>query len=190
MSTRAIRETATDAEGRHSLTNLGPGQYEVRAEHSGFKTALQRGVILAVGGSAVVELTMEVEAVSDVMVVKQEEQLIETSRAEISHVVNEQSIESLPIIGRNFVDFVKLSSFVAPGRENIGGGAFKEPDIGVGATAAILSPKSSRTPSRSRRSMTFPKEQIAVWSGRCRVRTSAIGIRSPLSVRSRRRCRC
>src|SRR5712692_7010495 len=46
------------------------------------------------------------------------------------------SIESLPIIGRNFVDFAKLSSGVAPGRENIGGGAFKEPDAGVGASAA------------------------------------------------------
>src|SRR5204863_5490118 len=37
---------------------------------------------------------------------------------------------------RNFVDFAKLSSGVAPGRENTGGGAFKEPDAGVGAAAA------------------------------------------------------
>ncbi|HEY6399817.1 MAG TPA: TonB-dependent receptor, partial [Blastocatellia bacterium] len=41
-----------------------------------------------------------------------------------------------PIIGRNFVDFAKLSSGVAPGRENTGGGAFKEPDAGVGSAAA------------------------------------------------------
>jgi outer membrane receptor protein involved in Fe transport len=42
----------------------------------------------------------------------------------------------LPNIGRNFVDFVKLSTGVAPGRENVGGGAFKEPDVGVGSAAA------------------------------------------------------
>jgi outer membrane receptor for ferrienterochelin and colicin len=34
------------------------------------------------------------------------------------------------------VDFAKLSSGVAPGRENTGGGAFKEPDTGVGSAAA------------------------------------------------------
>ena len=34
------------------------------------------------------------------------------------------------------MDFVKLSSGVAIGRENVGGGPFKEPDTGVGAAAA------------------------------------------------------
>ena len=34
------------------------------------------------------------------------------------------------------MDFVKLSSGVALGRENVGGGAFKEPDVGVGSAAA------------------------------------------------------
>ena len=123
-------------EGRYSVTNLGPGQYEVRAEKAGFQTGVQSGVILAVGGTTVVDLTLQVGAVTEVVEVKQEEQLIETTRAELSRVVDELSIESLPIIGRNFVDFVKLSSCVAPGRENMGGGAFKEPDTGVGSAAA------------------------------------------------------
>ena len=51
-------------------------------------------------------------------------------------MVGQREIESLPNIGRNFVDFVKLSSGVAVGRENVGGGPFKEPDTGVGAAAA------------------------------------------------------
>jgi hypothetical protein len=46
--------------------------------------------------------------------------------------VSTVEIESLPISGRNFVDFVKLSSGVAAGRENVGGGAFR-PDVGVGS---------------------------------------------------------
>jgi len=33
------------------------------------------------------------------------------------------------------VDFVKLDTDVHPGRENVGGGAFKEPDAGVGVSA-------------------------------------------------------
>jgi len=54
---------------------------------------------------------------------------------EIRRVVGTQEIQPLPIGGRNFVDFVKFSSGVAPGRENVGGGPFKKPDAGVGPAA-------------------------------------------------------
>src|SRR5262245_25237840 len=135
ISTGAMRETNTDEEGRYNLTSLGPGQYEVRAERVWFRTA-QSNVILTVGGASSLDLTMQVGNVSEVVEVKADEPLIEPNKAEVSRVVNQQSIESLPIIGRNFVDFAKLSSGVAPGRENIGGAAFKEPDAGVGASAA------------------------------------------------------
>src|SRR5262249_37806753 len=129
--TGVVRETTADENGRYSVTNLGPGQYEVRAEKAGFQTAVQSGVILAVGGTTVVDLTVQVGAVSEVVEVTAAEPLVETTKAELSRVVDDLSIASLPIIGRNFVDFVKLSTAVASGRENVGGGAFKEPDIGV-----------------------------------------------------------
>jgi hypothetical protein len=135
-STGTTRETLTDSEGGYRLTNLGPGQYEVRAERAGFKPAAQSGVILTVGGFSVLNLTMQVGEVTEIVEVKQEEPLIESAKAGLSRVVDERSIESLPIIGRNFVDFAKLSSGVAPGRENTGGGPFKEPDTGVGSAAA------------------------------------------------------
>jgi hypothetical protein len=93
-------------------------------------------VVLTVGAAAVVDLTLQVGEVTEAIDVRLAEALIETTKAEVSRIVTERSIEALPNIGRNFVDFVKLSSFVAPGRENIGGGAFKEPDTGVGQAAA------------------------------------------------------
>lgn len=132
----ALRSTSTDANGNYSFAGLEPGEYELRAEHSGFATELKSGVVLAVSGSAEVDLTLRVGQASEVVKVSDEPPLIETSKAEVSNVVAEKVIEALPIIGRNFVDFVKLSSGVAPGRENTGGGAFKEPDAGVGSAAA------------------------------------------------------
>jgi outer membrane receptor protein involved in Fe transport len=134
--TGATRSTTTDGEGRYSIASLSPGQYEVRAERTGFRTAVQRPVVLTVGGTTTLNLTVQVGALNEVVEVRNEEPLLETTRAEISRVVDQQDIESLPIIGRNFVDFVKLSTGVAPGRENVGGGAFKEPDLGVGVAAA------------------------------------------------------
>src|SRR5215471_11225316 len=129
------RETTTDTDGRYSFTNLEPGPHELRAERTGFKVSVQ-SVVLVVGGAAVVDLTLQVGEVTEAIDIRVSEPLVEVTKAEISRVVDERSIATLPNIGRNFVDFVKLSTAVAPGRENTGGGAFKEPDAGVGAAAA------------------------------------------------------
>lgn len=130
------RTTSTDGEGRYSLSNIEPGTYELRAERSGFSTEVKNGVVLSVGGASQADLVLRVGAASEVVTVTDQAPLIEPSKAEVSTVITERAIESLPNIGRNFVDFVKLSSGVAPGRENTGGGAFKEPDAGVGSAAA------------------------------------------------------
>ena len=130
------RSTVTDNEGRYNLSNVEPGTYELRAERSGFSTDVRNGVVLTVGGSSQADLTLRIGPTTEVITVTDEAPLIETSKAEVSSVISERAIQSLPNIGRNFVDFVKLSSGVAPGRENTGGGAFKEPDAGVGSSAA------------------------------------------------------
>ena len=127
-----VRATSTDGQGHYSLPAMEPGTYELRAERAGFSTELKSGVVLSVGGSAETDLVLRVGQVTEVVTVKDEAPLVETSKAELSNVISQVTIESLPNIGRNFVDFVKLSSGVAPGRENTGGGAFKEPDAGVG----------------------------------------------------------
>ncbi|HEU4389473.1 MAG TPA: carboxypeptidase-like regulatory domain-containing protein, partial [Blastocatellia bacterium] len=135
-STGRSRNTKSDDEGRYSLSNLEPGSYELRAQQEGFKTVVQSSVVLTVGGASVIDLELPVGVVTEQILVQQQEPLIEPTKAEVSRVVGSQEIDSLPIIGRNFVDFVKLSTGVAPGRENTGGGAFKEPDTGVGSAAA------------------------------------------------------
>src|SRR5262245_3707169 len=72
INTGATRDTTTDIEGRYNLTNLGPGQYEVRAERAGFRTA-QSAVTLTIGGAAILDLTLQIGNVSEVVEVKQEE---------------------------------------------------------------------------------------------------------------------
>ncbi|HKX33019.1 MAG TPA: TonB-dependent receptor [Blastocatellia bacterium] len=135
-ATGATRSLKTDGEGRYYLANLDPGEYELRAEAAGYKIALHHRIGLTVGGTTSLDVTLYVGAVSETVVVEAQEPLIEPAKVEVSRVIATQEIETLPNIGRNFVDFVKLSSGVAPGRENIGGGPFKEPDTGVGVSAA------------------------------------------------------
>jgi outer membrane receptor protein involved in Fe transport len=136
VATGASRSVVTDGQGRYRIPNLDPGEYEVRAALAGFRTAVTSGVIVTVGGTTEANIDLMVGQVAEEVTVQTDAPLIEPSKAELSRVVTTREIESLPISGRNFVDFVKLSSGVALGRENVGGGAFKEPDVGVGSAAA------------------------------------------------------
>ena len=135
-ATDVVRTTTADAEGRYRVTALEPGEYEVLAELAGFRPVMRTGVVLTVGGTTEADIAMSLGAVAEIVTVTAEAPLIEPSAVELSRVVSSVEIESLPISGRNFVDFAKLSSGVAVGRENVGGGAFKEPDVGVGSAAA------------------------------------------------------
>ncbi|HEY6401232.1 MAG TPA: carboxypeptidase regulatory-like domain-containing protein, partial [Blastocatellia bacterium] len=136
IATGKTRAISTDNAGRYSFTNLESGSYELRIEASGYKVTLQSGLTLTVGGALVADVTMSVGEISEQVTIEAREPLIELNRAGLSRVIETQEIESLPNIGRNFVDFVKLSSGVRLGRENITPGVFKEPDVGVGAVAA------------------------------------------------------
>ncbi|HLJ26053.1 MAG TPA: TonB-dependent receptor [Candidatus Angelobacter sp.] len=135
-STGVSRKVNADDQGRYSFSNVEPGSYELRVQQPGFRVVVQKDVVLTVGGSRVLDLTMQVGAVSESVLVTTEAPLIEVASPNLSRVVDERAIDSLPILGRNFVDFAELSSGVTPGRENVGGGAFKEPDSGVGQAAA------------------------------------------------------
>ena len=135
-ATGLSRTVDADDKGRYSLTNVEPGTYQLRAEHEGFKAAVQKDVVLTVGGSTTLDLTLQPGSVHEAITVSTLAPLIETTSSNLSREVPEQTIESLPILGRNFVDFAELSTGVATGRENEGGGAFKEPDTGVGQAAA------------------------------------------------------
>src|SRR5215475_3439189 len=135
-ATGKARQAKTDSQGRYIFSLLEPGSYELQVQASGFKALIQKNVILNVGGTAVRDVQMEVGGISDQVTIDVQNPLTEPNKVDLSRVVAEKEIQELPNIGRNFVDFVKLSSGVALGREGIYGGPFKEPDVGVGAVAA------------------------------------------------------
>ena len=85
--TGAVRETTSDVEGRYSFTNLLPGHYALHAERTGFKSILQSDIVLSVASSTVADLAFQVGDVKETVEVRQEEPLVETTKAEVSRVV-------------------------------------------------------------------------------------------------------
>src|SRR6266852_2711157 len=108
------RKMVTDEAGRYRASDLAVGNYEVRAELAGFKTAVHQGIQLTVAQSAVVDLTLSVGEVTEQAVVTSEAPLVETTNAALSGLVDDKKIRDLPLNGRSFAQLAFLQAGVVP----------------------------------------------------------------------------
>src|SRR5271170_682917 len=109
LATGSVRTATTDRDGRYSVFDLEPGNYELHAEKPRFKTAVQTPVSLSVAETASFDFQMSVGDIKQIVVVTAVP-LVETTESGMSRVVGINEIQSLPNIGRNFVDFAKLDA--------------------------------------------------------------------------------
>jgi outer membrane receptor protein involved in Fe transport len=106
--------------GYYALPSLPPGRYELAVSSTGFGKYTRTGVELAVGQTATINVTLKVATIREEVVVSSETPVVETTRSEVSQVVDTQQISSLPISGRLFTDFALLTPSVATSRTSLG----------------------------------------------------------------------
>jgi outer membrane receptor protein involved in Fe transport len=116
---RAYTGTTNDS-GLYILASVPPGTYDLTVEASGFSKFVQTAIVLAVGQTANADISLKVASGEQNVVVTTETPVIETTKTEISQVVQPQQIESLPISGRLFTDFALLTPGVATSRTSLG----------------------------------------------------------------------
>jgi hypothetical protein len=90
----------TEATGDYTLPFLAPGEYEMTAEAAGFKRAVRQGLKLSAGEHPVIDLQLEVGAVSDSVTVSAEAPLVVASNASVGQTVTTKEVEDLPVNGR------------------------------------------------------------------------------------------
>jgi hypothetical protein len=108
-ATGASRETSTDVDGLFAVPGLPVGPYEVTAALQGFATQRQPDVRVQVGQTITLRLEMGVAAVAETITVAGTSPVVETTRSQVSSVVNATAVSNLPTNGRNFIDFVLLT---------------------------------------------------------------------------------
>src|SRR5260221_14041940 len=113
VATGATRTTVSPNTGHYDIANLTPGTYHVGAELSGFQPLKYDKIVVNVGSDTGLNLKMKA-GVSETVTVTAAAPLVETTKSEISSVVNEKAIQSLPVNGRNFIDFVLTTPGVVP----------------------------------------------------------------------------
>ena len=104
-ATGTTRTAVTNGTGHYELALLIPGTYTVAGELSGFKGLKFEKIVVNVGTTTTLDLKLK-PGVAEEMTVMAAAPVVDTTRSEMSSVVNEKAIQSLPTNGRNFIDFV------------------------------------------------------------------------------------
>ncbi len=118
-ATGLTREVETNQDGGYRIVLLPPGVYAVEVKQAGFKS-FKSDINVSVGSAITVDAHLQVGQVSEVVEVVATA-VIETTAVQTDALINQRSIEELPINGRRFQDFVQLTPTVQiePSRNGI-----------------------------------------------------------------------
>jgi outer membrane receptor protein involved in Fe transport len=100
----------TNESGNYTVTHLIPGKYSVKVEHQGYKLAIQEVEVKA-DVAARTDFALEIGALTEQVTVTAETQRnsLKTDRADVATNLDQQQIEDLPNLDRNFTKFELLS---------------------------------------------------------------------------------
>jgi outer membrane receptor protein involved in Fe transport len=107
-STGLQRPAATNSEGFYTITNLPPGEYEVKIESQGFAVKTYDAVALSVGQPLSLDVTMEISLAVTADSFSGSGDLINKTASVVDGVINQRTIENLPLNGRNFLELALL----------------------------------------------------------------------------------
>jgi hypothetical protein len=100
-ATNLSRNTVSNEVGEYAFAALTPGTYSVRAILTGFKTFERKGLTVGAQQFITLDLLMEVGAIEEQVTVIGSAPIIETSNASIGGTIDNQTLESLPMLNRN-----------------------------------------------------------------------------------------
>jgi len=111
---KGIKHTAvTDEYGDYLLRGLLPGTYNVSTQISGFQTAIQKGVVVNVGETLPLDFHLRVSQATESVEVTTEPPAVNTEQGAQANVIDQRSIQDLPINRRDYLEFSLLAPAVA-----------------------------------------------------------------------------
>ena len=100
QQTNISRSTVTNERGEYAFANIDPGNYGVKAVLQGYKTIDRGDIRIATQSFLVIDLTLEVGAITESVTVTGQSPLIETANASQGTVLDSMALQTLPSSGR------------------------------------------------------------------------------------------
>lgn len=107
-ATQFSREAQTNDNGFYVIGSLPVGEYVLTAELSGFRKYIQSGITLGGGDRKVVDVQLEIGEVTNEIEVTAAAPLVDRSDATLGVNLEEKTISTLPVNGRDFTALLKL----------------------------------------------------------------------------------
>jgi outer membrane receptor protein involved in Fe transport len=104
LATSLERTTQTDTDGNYQVAALPVGNYRVEAQARGFQTEAVSSLAVEVARTMVQNFQLQVGDVSQHVVVTSDAPVIESTTTSVGTVINQRTVQEIPLNGRHFVD--------------------------------------------------------------------------------------
>jgi hypothetical protein len=117
LSTGAIIPTASGPTGQFNIPDLAPGVYSLTTVAPGFSTNVQQNIVLGVGSTVALTVTLQVGQVQQTVTVNAAAAELETTTSEIGTTISPEEMKDLPVSlsgdMRNPMNFVLMTPGVS-----------------------------------------------------------------------------
>jgi hypothetical protein len=94
-----VYQAASTETGNYTFAELPFGQYEVSVSVPGFKKYIRQNLTVQVAQTLRVDMTLEVGSATEAVTVQAEASMLKTETGDISHNVNSETLQQLPLMG-------------------------------------------------------------------------------------------
>jgi hypothetical protein len=120
VDTGAVRTVKANASGEYLVPDLQPGTYTATFTADGFEGYQENTIVVTVGSLSNVSPKLKVGSVSDKVEVTDETPLMHAQDSAISTTIDQTQIDNLPINGRRWSDFARLTPGVVSNLQGFG----------------------------------------------------------------------
>jgi hypothetical protein len=110
-----LKQTETDTAGIFVFPSLPAGTYNLRFEHTGFRSAEQNGVVLDGASSRDFAMRLEVGQLTESVSVSAASEQVQTTSGGVGRVISETQVSQLALNGREYTQLLRLTALERAG---------------------------------------------------------------------------
>ncbi|MGB6333752.1 MAG: carboxypeptidase regulatory-like domain-containing protein, partial [Candidatus Sulfotelmatobacter sp.] len=108
QATAISRDATTNESGDYSFVEVAPGTYTVQFELTGFKKNIQKNIIVDVNQVVTLNSTLQIGGSQETVEVTSEAPQVDTTSTQLGAVINDRSVNELPLNTRDTYQFLQL----------------------------------------------------------------------------------